>query len=311
MNVGILGTGFGAFHAELYKTNPLVGDIKIWGRDKVKREAVASRHNIEAAESMEALIRDPAVGLIDVCLPNALHRDAILAALKAGKHVYCETPVCTSPEDAETIKKVAADSEGKVFVNQFIKFFPEYRNIHSAVCDGRHGKLLSLHAWRNTSAIWGELGYNTITTNLMIHELDFITWVMGEPQHLQVTGTQKNGSECLVSVGWTCGGASALVTASSMMPAGYPFTAGFTAVFEHAAIEFTGQFPDGNPIKHTTLYTPESAAPLPLPQVNPYEAAINHVLECCQYGKPSDLDIHAALVPVCTAIAIREALQKE
>ena len=51
------------------------------------------------------LLASDEVDAVDVCLPHHLHKDAIVAAARAGKHVLCEKPLCLSFEEAREIKK--------------------------------------------------------------------------------------------------------------------------------------------------------------------------------------------------------------
>jgi predicted dehydrogenase len=49
------------------------------------------------------LLKEAEVDAIDICLPHHLHRDAIVAAAEAGKHILCEKPLCLSAEEAEDV----------------------------------------------------------------------------------------------------------------------------------------------------------------------------------------------------------------
>ncbi len=57
------------------------------------------------------LIADPAIDVVDICTPNYLHRDMALAAIGAGKHVYCEKPLANTAREAREIA-AAADAAG-------------------------------------------------------------------------------------------------------------------------------------------------------------------------------------------------------
>ena len=69
----------------------------------------ASRHT-----SLQALVDDPNVDAVVVANPNAWHADAALAAMRAGKHVLIEKPVCITRSEAEAL--LAAEREYKVTV---------------------------------------------------------------------------------------------------------------------------------------------------------------------------------------------------
>ncbi|MBN9070316.1 MAG: Gfo/Idh/MocA family oxidoreductase [Rhizobiales bacterium] len=58
-----------------------------------------------------AVVEDPEVDVVSVTAPNQFHAEMTLAALKAGKHVWCEKPMATSLADAEMMAKAARESD--------------------------------------------------------------------------------------------------------------------------------------------------------------------------------------------------------
>lgn len=69
--------------------------------------------------SYEALLADPGVDAIYICLPNALHHRWTMAALAAGKHVLCEKPYTRRPDEV-TEAFDAADAAGLVLMEAFM-----------------------------------------------------------------------------------------------------------------------------------------------------------------------------------------------
>src|SRR5450755_3950356 len=57
-----------------------------------------------------ALIAEGDVDAVDICLPHHLHKDAILAAAAAGKHILCEKPLCLNREEAQEISRAIKNS---------------------------------------------------------------------------------------------------------------------------------------------------------------------------------------------------------
>jgi predicted dehydrogenase len=66
-----------------------------------------------AAGDWRELIEDPTLDLIDICAPNYLHCEMALAALRAGKHVYCEKPLANDVSGAAEVAR-AAEESGRV-----------------------------------------------------------------------------------------------------------------------------------------------------------------------------------------------------
>jgi predicted dehydrogenase len=65
-------------------------------------ERFAAQHGIERVTTdWRALVSAPDVDVVVVCTPNALHAEQSIAALAAGKHVFCEKPMATRVADGE------------------------------------------------------------------------------------------------------------------------------------------------------------------------------------------------------------------
>src|SRR5579863_244033 len=105
IRVGIMGAGWpGQKHAEGYKGAggfevTAVADLIPSRRKAIVQIFPAVREFTDA----NALLADPQVDAVSICLPNDLHAPLALAALKAGKHVICETPPTTSASDAKKL----------------------------------------------------------------------------------------------------------------------------------------------------------------------------------------------------------------
>ena len=72
-------------------------------------EATAARRGEELGATpytnYRELIEREELDAVDICLPHHLHRDAIVAAAEAGKHILCEKPLCLSAEEAADVRK--------------------------------------------------------------------------------------------------------------------------------------------------------------------------------------------------------------
>ncbi|MNO24790.1 Inositol 2-dehydrogenase [compost metagenome] len=295
MNIGILGTGFGAYHASLLTKMENIKRIVIFGRNEAKLSKLKEELGVEITTSIEEILADPSLDLIDICLPSDLHRQYATQALKAGKHVFCETPVCLSSADVVAMRQAEEHYGKRIMVNQFIKFDHAYTYLYESVHSGRYGKLLHMSLKRETAPLWGDLGLGTIAANLMIHELDMVTWLLGNPPLSSVQGSSSKDGQALVHADFDTSQVSAEILVSSQMPEAYPFTVGYEAYFEQAKLVFHEiDYPDGK--VDATLYVYGAAGKQEITlQGNPYEKSLRYALQRFTDGSASIISLeHAA-----------------
>jgi predicted dehydrogenase len=102
----------------------------------------AREHNIPRAYgSYESLLADPEVDVIYNPLPNHLHAEWTIKALRAGKHVLCEKPLACSLEEVDAI--IAASKEtGKILAEAFMyRSHPQTMKVKEMVDKGALGQL--------------------------------------------------------------------------------------------------------------------------------------------------------------------------
>jgi predicted dehydrogenase len=94
--------------------------IAVGSRTQDRAEAYAAAHDVPRAHgSYEALLADPDVEAVYISLPNSLHHEWTMHALRAGKHVLCEKPYSTRVEDVEEAYGFA-DEHGLVLTEGFM-----------------------------------------------------------------------------------------------------------------------------------------------------------------------------------------------
>jgi len=153
LGIGIIGAGFmGKTHTYNYVNIPLFYDtapfrtrlVGICNRTLSKAERLRDDFGFEFATSDygDLLERDD-IDIIDVCTPNNLHREQIIASLEAGKHVYADKPLCITDEEADDIVRAARKS-GLVHQMAFHnRFYPWSLKIRSIIEEGVLGRILS------------------------------------------------------------------------------------------------------------------------------------------------------------------------
>jgi D-xylose 1-dehydrogenase (NADP+, D-xylono-1,5-lactone-forming) len=121
--------------------------VAVASRDAGRAETYASEHGIpKAYGSYQALLEDPDVEAVYISLPNALHVEWTLRALKAGKHVLCEKPFSRRPEDVERAFDLA-DSNELVLSEAFMwRHHPQTKKLAALTAEGAIGRLRLVRA---------------------------------------------------------------------------------------------------------------------------------------------------------------------
>jgi predicted dehydrogenase len=121
LRIGILGAARIAPMALIRpaRSVPEVRIAAVAARDATRARAFADKHGVPKVHAgYDALIADPELDAIYNPLPNALHCEWTLRALRAGKHVLCEKPIASNAAEAERMAQ-AAEASGRVLVEAF------------------------------------------------------------------------------------------------------------------------------------------------------------------------------------------------
>ncbi len=239
MHIGILGTGYGKYHGELYKKIDPSIKLTFWGRDDEKLKRIQSELSCDYTTDINEFLENNTFDFIDICLPSETHSEFALKALKNNHSIFLETPAVTSLQDGIEILEVSQKLGKKVLVDMFLLYDPYYRMIHDLSQNKKYGELKHITIFRRTPPIWGKLGNDKIATELMIHDLDFATW-LGQDLKLVnfdvTTNCDNSGAviDCLLAND----SLKVHVQGNSMLSMGLPFSVGYEATFENASISY-------------------------------------------------------------------------
>jgi len=104
LNVALIGLGFGAEFAPIYRAHPDVASVALCDADAGKRTTVAARFGIERTfATLDEVLADPAIDAVHLVTPIPLHAAQAVAALEAGKHCASTVPMATSFDDIRRI----------------------------------------------------------------------------------------------------------------------------------------------------------------------------------------------------------------
>ncbi|HLY28704.1 MAG TPA: Gfo/Idh/MocA family oxidoreductase [Aggregatilineales bacterium] len=126
---------------------PEVAVVGVAARDPERARHYAARHGLaHSFESYDAMLADPNIDAVYNPLPNSLHAEWTIRALKAGKHVLCEKPFAANAEEAERMAQAASET-GKVLSEAFhFRYHPLLARVKSILASGEIGTVRHLEA---------------------------------------------------------------------------------------------------------------------------------------------------------------------
>jgi predicted dehydrogenase len=148
VGVGIVGSAFAAgLHADAYRRCPYATLIAVSSKAPEELRQFCSRFAIPHVydELGEMLARED-IQLVSICAPNFTHKELVLAALGAGKHVICEKPLATTVEDAKAMVKAASAAGRRLFYAEDWVFAPALVRVVELIAEGAVGKVVYVKA---------------------------------------------------------------------------------------------------------------------------------------------------------------------
>ncbi|WP_166176861.1 Gfo/Idh/MocA family protein [Rubrobacter tropicus] len=200
IGVGLVGYKFmGRTHSNAYRQLPRFFDVDpaprmtaICGRDEAGVRDAANTLGWESYETdYRRLIDRDDIGLVDVSTPGNTHRDVVIAALEAGKHVICEKPLANTLDEAKEMLAAARDAGTVNTVCFNYRRAPAVQLAKKLIDEGRLG---TIRHWRSTylqdfimdpqfPLIWRlqkELAGSGALGDIAAHSVDLARFLVGD-----------------------------------------------------------------------------------------------------------------------------------
>jgi predicted dehydrogenase len=130
LGLGVVGAGrFAAFLLDAVDDLPDVRVAAVTDHDPGAAAALAKRHDATAYDGVPDLLEDTAVDVLVVATPPATHAALTIAALEAGRHVFCEKPLATTADDLAAVVSAAERSDRVVVVDHVLRHNPLLRAV--------------------------------------------------------------------------------------------------------------------------------------------------------------------------------------
>jgi predicted dehydrogenase len=196
LGVAVVGTGSfaRAFHLpNLGRTEGARLRAVVARHAKSAQEAAAAFGAELATTDLEEVLRDPAVDLVLIATPHNLHASQTIAALEAGKAVFCEKPMGMDPSEVEQVVAAVERTGGFYAIGFNRRFAPSILRAKELLA-GRKGPLVISYRVMGSFLPADHWVYDPVrgggrVVGEMCHFFDLIHFLVGrEPQHLAVTG---------------------------------------------------------------------------------------------------------------------------
>lgn len=245
IKVAVIGIGgISAVHLPAYKllentTLVAAADAEV---EKARKKVGGS---VPVYDSIDVLLEQEDVDMVDICVPTFLHKEIALKAMKQGKHVLCEKPMAMTAEEAQEMIDAAKENKVNFMVAHVIRFWEEYEYLKNVYDSKQYGELLEADFYRysgksnwswNNWLLQKEKG-GFVELDLHIHDVDYIRYLLGEPNTVKSTRKENEFME-VIEVHYEFENDAMVRSESGWFGTEYEFNAGFRVVFEHAMLEY-------------------------------------------------------------------------
>jgi 1,5-anhydro-D-fructose reductase (1,5-anhydro-D-mannitol-forming) len=196
--IGVALLSFAHVHARGYadqvREHPDLETVAIWDEDPQRGQAEAEKRGVPFYAELEAVLALPEVDAVVVNAPTNLHKDILIAAAQAGKHIFTEKSLTIRTEEATEVLRAVEDSGVRFMISLPSRTRPEILFAKKVLDDGLLGEVTTMRAriahtaaldhWFSGGSAWfasEEQAGGGAFFDLGCHRVDIMRWFLGEP----------------------------------------------------------------------------------------------------------------------------------
>jgi myo-inositol 2-dehydrogenase/D-chiro-inositol 1-dehydrogenase len=201
IRVGVIGTGMiGQDHIRRMTT--VLHGVEVTAVSDVNAAvaaAVGAGIGATVHATGEDVVNDPQVDAVVVCSWGPTHEQYVLAAIAAGKQVFCEKPLATTQEACLRIVEAEVATGSRLVQVGYMRRYDEaYRALKAVLATGEIGEPLMMHCAHRNASVPSFYEKEMAITDTAVHEIDMVRWMFDEEvaaARVLVPRRSRNGGE--------------------------------------------------------------------------------------------------------------------
>ena len=203
--------------------------------------------NVAKYSTLDALLTDPEIDAVDICLPTDEHAKCAMDVLRAGKHALVEKPMVLNENEADALLEEAQRSGRTLMAAHVLRFTPSYLALADAL--RQHGEFRSAAFRRRCAApTWNRWLTDPTRSgggvfDLLIHDADYCISLWGMPESVRATGYEdlpRSIDVVHAELNYTADAPDTVTLSGGWHhPGTYPFSMDFTVVTDKSTFEWS------------------------------------------------------------------------
>ena len=318
--VAIVGAGhMGKVHSAAYANMVNAEPVAVMDIRGDAAEELAKSLDARAFTDFEEMLKAADPDVVDVCVPTPLHKEYVVKAAQAGKHVVTEKPMARTLKDCREMIEVTRKAGVTFMVAHVLRFFPEFAAAKKQIDEGAVGNPAVVrttrggsfpHAWEDW---YGNFDWSGgVVLDLIIHDFDWLRWTFGDAERVYAKGLVERKMEhldyALVTIRFKSG-VIAHVEGTWANPTG--FTVKFEVAGDKGMLDFHNKA--AMPLVVGRTKTDEAGPGVAIPESptgqNPYFLELQHFIDCVESGAKPSITPEDGLRAVEISLAALESIR--
>ena len=318
--VAIVGAGHMAkVHAAAYANMVDAEPVAIMDIREDAANELATAHDAQAFTDFDEMLKTAKPTVVDVCVPTPWHKEYVVKAAEAGKHIVTEKPMARTLDDCQAMIEATEKAGVTFMVAHVLRYFPEFAAAKAQIDAGAVGNPAVVrttrgggfpHAWNDWYANFDWSG--GVALDLIIHDFDWLRWCFGDAERVFAKGLVDRGIKhldyALVTIRFKSG-VIAHVEGTWAMPAG--FSVKFEVAGDKGLLDFHNKaaVPLMIARKETEAKGPGVAIPESPTAQNPYLLELEHFIDCVEKGTKPSITPEDGMKAVQISLAALESIR--